>query len=85
MARKSKEHKKSRSDLKKSYNTKRCWNCNTHMKLPLVKCPSCNHKVGPVNEHGVGMKPVDWKNYLLSIIAISILCYFIWWAFLKGS
>ena len=77
--------KKDKSDFRKSFNTKRCWSCNTHMKLHEDRCPSCGRKVGEVNEHGVARKPVEWINYMLSFIAFAALCYFIWWAFLKGS
>ena len=77
--------KKDRSDLIKTYKTKRCWSCNTHMQLREDRCPSCGRQVGSVNEHGVARKPVEWKNYLLCAVAIGILVYFVWWAFLKGS
>lgn len=74
-----------KKDEKKSFSTKRCWNCNTHMKVNETKCPACHHKVGPANDHGVGKKPLEWKNYFLAIVAIGILCTFIWWSFLRGS
>jgi len=77
--------KKDKSDLIKSHRTKRCWSCNTHMQLDLYRCPSCGTRVGDVNEHGVARKPVEWKNYLLAIVAFGILCYFLWSSFLKGS
>ena len=76
--------KKDKSDLIKSYSTKRCWSCNTHMKLDVEKCPSCGSKVGDCNEHGMAEKPVEWLNYVISFIAIIVFCYFIWWAFIKG-
>ena len=74
-----------KADFTKQYSTKRCWSCNTHMKLHEKNCPSCKTKVGDVNEHGVAERPVRWANYLLSFITACILGYFIWWAFIRSG
>lgn len=79
-----KDKKKRKKDLIRAQKTKRCWSCNTHMKLEDTHCPSCKRKVGSVNEHGVAVRPAAWGNYILAIGATAGLVYFIWWAFLKG-
>jgi hypothetical protein len=80
MARKSKKL----PNIRPNVRTKRCWSCNTHMKLEETRCPSCKRKVGSVNEHGVAVKPAEWLNYFLAIGATVLLAYFLWWAFVKG-
>jgi hypothetical protein len=84
MGRKVKISDKSKSELKASHRTKRCWSCNHYMKLEETHCPSCGRKVSAVNEHGVAAKPVEWQNYIYAIGATAGLGYFIWWAFFKG-
>ena len=76
--------KKNNGNRKIKFNTKRCWSCNTHMQVNVDRCPSCGRKVGDINPHGVGKKPIDWKNYILSLGAAAVLVYFIWWGFFKG-
>ena len=82
---KQKKQKIDKAKLIKSQKTKRCWSCNTHMQLHLPKCPSCNRKVGDVNEHGIAVRPVQWVNYGLSILTAAVLAYFIYWGFLKNG
>jgi hypothetical protein len=78
--------RKPRKTAKDSLNvkTKRCWSCNTHMKLGETHCPFCKRKVGKINEHGVAVKPTEWLNYFLAIAGTVVLVYFIWWAFVRG-
>jgi len=72
-----------KSEIIKSQNTKRCWSCNTHLTLNLDRCPSCNSKVGSVNEHGVAQRPVQWMNYLFAAAAVGGLIFFVWYSFFR--
>ena len=72
-------------NLEYSQNTKRCYNCHTHLPLHVKKCTYCGAKVLEVNEHGIAGKPFEWKNYAMSIISILALAAFIWWAFFRDK
>lgn len=66
------------------HRTKRCYNCNTHLKLTDDKCTSCGSKVGAINEHGVARKPLDVMGYIMAAVALVALFGFLWWAFIRG-
>ena len=64
-----------------TYMTKKCPECFTHLPLKVTSCHVCGQKVGEVDSRGMARKPVDWKAYLISVIAVAALGTFIWWAF----
>ncbi len=63
--------------------TKKCPKCYRFMNLELNKCPSCGVRVGNVDEHGMAIKPVNWRAYFSAIAAWAAFSFFIWWAFFK--
>ena len=73
--------KRSASQKKSEYTTKKCPDCYVHLPLNAKVCHSCQAKVGDVDELGFGEKPVDWKGYVAAIIAITIFAIFVWWGF----
>jgi hypothetical protein len=63
------------------YSLKKCPFCFEMLKLDADKCERCNKKVGSVNKTGFADKPVNWKAYMVSIlawVAFGVYCY---WAF----
>ncbi len=81
MARKKK--KKGKKDPSMVHLTKKCPKCYRYMELSLTKCPSCGARIGPVDEHGMAIEPVNWKAYLSAIGSCAAFVLFIWWAFFK--
>jgi len=75
--------KKDNNDQGITHNTKRCWNCHTHLPIEATRCTYCGTKVCEINKHGVARKPFDWKSYAISVLSIIGLCVFVWWAFLR--
>ena len=65
------------------HTLKKCPYCFTMLKLDADRCDHCKHRVGPVNKAGFAQKPINWKAYLLSILAWSAFVIYIWWAFFK--
>jgi uncharacterized protein with PIN domain len=64
------------------HSTKRCPECYTYVSLRTTKCPSCNTRLGEVEKHGMAKKTVDWKAYLMALVAALGFALYIWWAFL---
>jgi hypothetical protein len=62
---------------------KRCPYCQTYLKPHVTRCDSCNRRVGPPDRHGTAKKPIDWRAYLSAILAVGVLCFAIYWFFLK--
>jgi hypothetical protein len=54
------------------------------MPLQAQECFSCKKPVGMVNQNGMAKKPVDWKSYLLCILAWAAFVYYIWHVFFKA-
>ncbi len=63
------------------YSVKTCYNCGTPLAVNADRCYSCKHKVGEVGKHGIAEKPVDWKAYVVCILAWTAFFLYIWWAF----
>jgi hypothetical protein len=75
---------KDREKLIRSYRTKRCPHCSTHLELQAAICQGCGRRVGEVNEHGIAKKPFDWKGYLMAVLAVGAFAGFVWWAFTRS-
>lgn len=73
--------KRSDSQKKMEYTTKKCPDCYVHLPLNAKVCHACQAKVGDVDKLGFGEKPVDWKGYAAAAIAITIFAIFVWWGF----
>ena len=73
--------KRSASQKKSEYTTKKCPDCYAHLPLNAKVCHYCQAKIGDVDELGFGEKPVDWKGYVAALIAITIFAVFVWWGF----
>ena len=73
--------KRSDSQKKMEYTTKKCPDCYVHLPLNAKVCHACQAKVGDVDKLGFGEKPVDWKAYIAAAIAIAIFAVFVWWGF----
>jgi hypothetical protein len=68
---------------KNIYTTKKCPFCYVYMPLGAIQCPACKRKVGKIDKLGFATKPVDWRAYLYSLLAIVAFIVFMWWAFLR--
>ena len=64
------------------HSTKRCPECYEYVSLRTNKCPSCNTRLGNVENHGMAKRVTDWLSYGLAIVALLALGIYIWWAFL---
>ena len=67
----------------KKYDSKRCWNCSTHLPTAAKTCTACGQKVGEPDKTGLAKKPVDVGAYAMALVAFAALGFFIWYAFLK--
>lgn len=65
----------------KTFSTKKCYECLTHIPLAATVCNVCKSKVGEVDRNGIAKKPIDWKAYLGFIVAAGLLAGFIWKVF----
>ena len=65
----------------KPYTTKRCPDCLANMSMEAEICPGCNKEVGKINKHGMAQKPIDWRSYVLCLLAWAGFGVYIWWAF----
>lgn len=65
------------------FATKKCPYCSVNLGARETKCFSCHKPVGKANKHGVAEKPFDWKGYGLSILSVTALIFFIYYAFLR--
>ncbi|MCP4689313.1 MAG: hypothetical protein GY859_14770 [Desulfobacterales bacterium] len=75
--------KKTKETHARVHLTKKCPKCYRYMDLKLSKCPSCGVRVGNVDEHGMAVRPINWRKYLSALVAWVALALFIWWAFFK--
>jgi hypothetical protein len=66
------------------YVSKKCPYCFVYMPLNAQKCFSCKKPVGSVDENGMARKPLDWKAYLMGILATAAFAYYIWRIFFKA-
>ena len=63
--------------------TKKCPYCSTYVKLNADRCDACNRRIGPSSPYGVARKPVNFKSYLIAILAVAVLAAYLVWAFGK--
>ncbi|MDX2499075.1 MAG: hypothetical protein QNL14_01020 [Deltaproteobacteria bacterium] len=75
--------KRSQSQKKIEYTTKKCPDCYAHLPLSAKACHACQAKVGDVDKLGFAEKPVDWKGYAAAAIAIIVFAVFMWWGFIQ--
>jgi hypothetical protein len=66
------------------YSMKKCPYCYSMLKLNADKCDICKKRLGAINKIGFAEKRVDWKAYLIAIVASTAFITYIWWAFLKS-
>ncbi|MFO7962748.1 MAG: hypothetical protein R6U50_02400 [Desulfobacterales bacterium] len=66
---------------KPAYSVKTCYNCGTPLAINADTCYSCRSKVGEVGKHGKAKKPVDWKSYIICVLAWTIFILYVRWAF----
>jgi hypothetical protein len=66
------------------YSMKKCPYCNSMVKLNADKCDICKNRLGAINKIGFAEKRVDWKAYLIAIVASTAFIIYVWWAFLKS-
>ena len=65
------------------FNTKKCYDCLTHLPLDANVCYFCKKKVGKVDRNGIAEKPTDIKAYAIAAAAFLALIVFLWKAFLQ--
>ena len=63
------------------YSIKKCPECYTYLPLRTTKCPSCNTKLGDVDDLGFASRTFNWSGYLMAILSIIGLVLFVWWGF----
>ena len=63
------------------YGIKKCPECYTYLPLRTTKCPSCNTKLGDVDDLGFASRTFNWSGYLIAILSIIGLVLFVWWGF----
>lgn len=63
------------------YSIKKCPECYTYLPLRTTKCPSCNTKLGDVDDLGFASRTFNWSGYLMAILSIIGLVLFLWWGF----
>jgi hypothetical protein len=66
-----------------SHTSKKCPSCYAYIALDAQKCPHCKAKVGMVDKHGMASKRVDWRSYIICILAWIVLGVYVWFAFLR--
>ena len=62
----------------KTFSTKKCPYCSTHLIPSAQVCTYCKKKVGPINKHGIADKPTDWKAYTACSISWFALFIYFW-------
>ena len=63
--------------------TKKCPQCYVYLAADAARCFSCGTRVGKRGKTGLAEKPINWKAYLISILAWAAFAFYIWWAFFK--
>jgi predicted amidophosphoribosyltransferase len=61
--------------------TKKCPECFEYVSLSEEICPSCKASLGQVKKSGMAERPVNWKAYIICILAWLVLAVYIKWAF----
>lgn len=71
------------SDATLLYSLKKCPYCHNMLKLDANRCDGCKNRVGAINKAGFAQKLTNWKAYVVSALAWTAFCVYIWWAFFK--
>ncbi len=62
---------------------KKCPECYAYLSLDATKCPSCGSRLKEVDWLGFAKRPIDWRGYLVAVVAVLVYCVFMWWAFFR--
>jgi len=73
------ENEQEEIKLPKAY--KQCPDCLEKLPLEAKKCTQCSTRLGKIMPDGKARKPIDWIAYIVSAALITVLVYYIRWAF----
>ena len=65
--------------------TKKCPECYSYLSADAQRCNICGTRVGKKGKTGLATKPVNWKAYLISVLAWAAFGLYIWWAFFREA
>ena len=70
-----------KDENEKKFVTKKCPECFVYLKLDDEQCHHCKTRLGKVDKHGMAKRLVDWKAYLVCLIACSALALYLFLAY----
>lgn len=64
-----------------SYASKKCPECYNYVDLKEQVCPTCKTRLGDIGKHGMARRLINWKAYVISVIAWLVFILYVKWAF----